>query len=103
MSRGSMDSEYRPKQRVVQPRRTPRRSRQHESVDYSEFELESDTESESIFSEWDRTVVEEPIEVNREVLEALWTPGTLSSHIDQVGQQYRRLSNQFREQQESMA
>ena len=56
--------EYRPKQRVVQPRRTPRKSRQLESVDYSEFELESDTESESIFSEGDRTVVEEPIEVN---------------------------------------
>ena len=49
MSREQKDSDYKPKLRVLQRRRTPRRSRQTEAVDYSECELDSDTDSESRF------------------------------------------------------
>jgi len=100
MSRDSKDRDYRPRQKILQERRTPRKSRQVESVDYSEWELESDTDGESIIGEGNRTIVDAQLEVKS--LESAWTPGTFSSQIDQVGEQCRRLSHQVRQQQ-SMA
>ena len=102
MSRENKDRDYRPGQKILQERRTHRRSRQVESVDYSECELESDTEVVSIISEGNRTLVDVQLEVKSETLESAWTPGTFSSHIDQVGEQRRRLSHHVRQQQ-SMA
>ena len=72
---------------MIQSRRTPRRPRQTETVDYSECELESDSEtvnSEGTL-EGDQEVFKE------EDLEVLGTPGTLGSHLSQVGQKYTTL------------
>ena len=102
MSRENKDRDYRPMQKILQGRRTPRRSRQVESVDYSECELKSDTEGESIISEGNRTLIDVQLEVKSEGLESAWIPGSFNSQIDRVGEQCRRLSHQVRQQQ-SMA
>ena len=87
MSRERRDTEYRLKQRVVQSSRTPRRSRQTEAVDYSECERETDSESETITSEG--TLEGDQTPFKEEDLEALGTPGTLGSHLTQVGHSIR--------------
>ena len=63
-------------------------------MDYSE--QEQDSESDTTYSESSGTVVEELPEF-REALEELWTPVTLSNKISQVGEQYKRMTEQARE------
>ena len=94
MSRRREDKDYKPKIRIPQSQRTPGRTKQRESVDYSE--QEQDSESDTTYSESSGTVVEELPEF-REALEELWTPVTLSNKISQVGEQYKRMTEQARE------
>ena len=82
MSKGEQDSEYRPKVSKVKPSRSSRRTRRGDPVDYSEAELESDTESEITLSgtilEVDSPVKrEESIREDEWELNQTWTPGTL--------------------------
>ena len=86
MSREREDKDYKPKLRITQSR-TPRGTRQTESVDYSEREL--DSESETITSEEGNLELLEPF--SDQDLETLWTPGTSGSHLMEVGKQYRRV------------
>ena len=86
------NKDYKPKIRVGLRMRTPRRPSNKEAVDYSECELESkresiNSESTLEFGQDNRTDWD---------LQALWTQGTLNSHI-QVGHQVNRLSEQARE------
>ena len=63
MSRETRDSDYRPKRKILL-KRTPRRSRQVDSVNYSEYETESDTGSSAIISEGEYTLVEDQVDSN---------------------------------------
>ena len=47
MSRETRDSDYRPKRKTL-PKRTPRRSMQVDSINYAEYETESDTGSSAL-------------------------------------------------------
>ena len=98
MSREQKDSDYKPKLRVLQRRRTPRKLRQTEAVDYSECEMESDIESESRFSEGNTTIEGEQLEIKGETLETLWAPSTFSRKAEEVQKQCSELT-----QQETMA
>ena len=80
--------------------RTTKRSRRVESVDYSECEIGSETEGESVGSEGNTTLLE--WEIKKEDSERAWTPITFSRHTEQIGQQCRRLSEQIK-QQKTMA
>ena len=95
MSRETRDSDYRPKRKILQKRRTPRRSRQLDSVKYSEYETESNTGSSSIIS-GEHTLVEDQVDSNS------WTPDTFKKKVEETEEQYSDLAQQCRQQQ-SMA
>ena len=94
------DKEYKPKVHVKQSRMTPARTRQQESVDYSE--CKQDSESETVTSEGTLEGERELGEDNDLDIEQLWTLGTLTSRLTEVGQQDKSLSEQTR-QTDSMA
>ena len=89
----------------VKPSRSSRRTRRGNPVDYSEAELESDTESEITLSgtilEVDSPVKgEEGIEREDEwELNQTWTPGTLGNQAKQVGIQFNRLAERNRQRE----
>ena len=84
MSRGEQDKDYRPKSRVSAQKRSSRRIRQAEPVDYSgaETETSSETTLRGSESDSDLEVQQEPgvsqTEIKREQTER-WSPCTLSN------------------------
>ena len=78
MSTETKDRDYKPTQKVSQRQRqtTPKRSRQVESVNYSECEIGSEMEGESVGSEGNTILLE--WEIKKENSERAWTPITFS-------------------------
>ena len=98
MSKETRDSDYRPKRKTLQ-KRTPRTSRQVDSINYTEYETESDTGSSAIISEGENTVIEYQSDSNSEVLESLWTLGTFKTKVEEAEETIIDLAQQCMEQQ----
>ena len=106
MSRREQDWEYIPKATTVKPSKSFRRTRQVQPVDYSEAELDLETESEITLSNSSR--IEEDSPVKRETqldredsweLSDLGTPGTLTSQAQKVGDQLTRITERTRQRE----
>ena len=78
MSKGEQDGDYKPRATTVKAIRTSRRTRKVEHVDYSEAELESDTESEITLSFSSTLVVGSPVKREKQLdLNDDWELGDL--------------------------
>ena len=99
MSREEQDLDYKPRTTMVKPVRSSRITRKVEPVDYSEAEIESDTDSETTLCSSRTTVVVSPMRRDIKIkgeqdwdLETLWTPGTLNMQARRVSEQFFRLT-----------
>ena len=104
MSRRGKDLEYKPKTAKVESVRSTRRTRKGEPVDYSEAELESDTEGESYLSDSGTIVGDSPRQRKTEIeedwcLEELWSPATLNTQARRVSDQCSKVSERIKKRE----
>ena len=106
MSREERDLNYKPRTTTVKLVRSPRRTRKVEQVDYSEAQLDTDTDGESTSSNSGTIVVDSPRQRDLKVdaeqdweLGTLWTLGTLNTRIREVSQQTTMLTQQQTERE----